>query len=98
MPKRLGIREFRDSFTTIAREATEPVIVTNHDKVVGWFTPASRPKRSIKEILSTLDDVRRRAEARGVDVHSRMKEMGLEDDTLFEDPWVEARPRGAKRK
>jgi hypothetical protein len=98
MAKRLGIREFRDSFTTIAREATEPVIVTNHDKVVGWFTPASKPKRSIKEILATLDDVRRRAEARGIDVKARMKELGLEDDKLFEDPWVEARPKKAKRK
>jgi hypothetical protein len=98
MRKRMGVREFRDSFTTIAREATEPVIVTNHDKVVGWFTPASKPKRSIKEILATLNDVRRRAESRGIDVSARMKELGLEDETLFEDPWVEARPKKAKRK
>jgi hypothetical protein len=98
MPKRIGIREFRDSFTTIARNATEPVIVTNHEKVVGWFTPANGPKRSIKEILATLDDVRRRAEARGVDLKARMKELGLEDEKLFDDPWVEARPKRTKRK
>lgn len=98
MAKKIGIREFRDSFTTIARKATEPVIVTNHDRIVGWFTPASRPKRSIKEILATLRDIRHRVEARGVDVGARMKALGLEDEYLFEDPWVEARPAKAKRK
>lgn len=98
MAKKMGIREFRDNFTTIARKAKEPVIVTNHDKIVGWFTPASRPQRSIKEILATLDDLRRSAEVSGIDVGARMKELGLEDEYLFEDPWVEARPAKAKRK
>lgn len=98
MAKRMGIREFRDNFTAIARKAKEPVIVTNHEKIVGWFTPANRPQRSIKEILATLDEVRRSAEASGIDVGARMKELGLEDEYLFEDPWVEARPTKAKRK
>jgi hypothetical protein len=98
MAKKVGIREFRDNFTAIARKAREPVIVTNHDRIVGWFTPASRPRRSIKEILATLDDVRRSAEDSGIDVGARMKELGLEDDHLFEDPWVEARPAKAKGK
>jgi len=98
MAKKMGIREFRDNFTTIARKAKEPVIVTNHEKIVGWFTPASRPQRSMKELLATLEDIRRRVEARGVDVGARMKELGLEDEYLFEDPWVEARPAKAKRK
>ena len=98
MAKKMGIREFRDNFTAIARKAKEPVIVTNHEKIVGWFTPANRPQRSIKEILATLDEVRRSAEASGIDVGARMKELGLEDEYLFEDPWVEARPTKAKRK
>jgi antitoxin (DNA-binding transcriptional repressor) of toxin-antitoxin stability system len=98
MAKKVGIREFRDRFTTIARKATEPVIVTNHDRIVGWFTPARRPRRSVKEILATLDDVRRRVEARGVDVGARMKALDLEDEVLFEDPWVEARPTKAARR
>ena len=98
MAKRMGIREFRDNFTSIARKAKEPVIVTNHEKIVGWFTPANRPQRSIKEILATLDEVRRSAEASGIDVGARMKELGLEDEYLFEDPWVEARPTKARRK
>jgi antitoxin (DNA-binding transcriptional repressor) of toxin-antitoxin stability system len=98
MATKMGVREFRDSFTTIAREATEPVIVTNHDKVVGWFTPANRPAHSIREILATLEDVRNRVEARGVEVGRRMKELGLEDEALFEDPWTEARPTKTKHK
>jgi antitoxin (DNA-binding transcriptional repressor) of toxin-antitoxin stability system len=98
MAKKMGVREFRDNFTAIVRKAKEPVIVTNHEKIVGWFTPASSPPRSIKEILATLDDVRRSTEARGVDVGARMKELGLEDEYLFEDPWVEACPSKPKAK
>lgn len=98
MATKMGVREFRDSFTSIAREATEPVIVTNHEKVVGWFIPANRPMRSIREILAPLDDVRNRVEARGVEVGRRMKELGLEDEALFEDPWTEARPTKTKHK
>jgi len=100
MATKMGVREFRDSFTTIAREATEPVIVTNHDKIIGWFTPSNRPPRSVPEILGELKAVRRRVEARGVDVAARMKALGLEDDKLFDDPWVEARPitHATKRK
>ena len=98
MATRMGVREFRDSFTTIAREAREPVIVTNHDEVVGWFTPANRPQRSVGEILGALKDIRRGAEARGVDVAARLNELGLEDDTLFADPGGGARPAKRKRK
>jgi hypothetical protein len=54
--------------------------------------------RSFEEILAILDDIRRSAEACGVDVGTRMKELGLEDEYLFEDPWVEARPAKAKCK
>ena len=93
MATRMGVREFRDNFTTIAREATEPVIVTNHDRVIGWFTPANRPQRSVKEIFAVFDKVRARVEARGVDINSRMKELGLEDEELFDDPWTQAKPK-----
>ena len=86
MATKMGVREFRDGFTTIARDAKEPVIVTNHDKVVGWFTPAKRSPRSVAEILDELSRIRREVEARGVDVAGRLKKLGLEDDELFDDP------------
>ncbi len=95
---KMGVREFRDSFTTIVREAKGPVVITNHDAVVGWFTPANRPQRSVGEILADLKDVRRSAEARGLDVAGRLKALGLEDETLHEDPWTGARPAKLKRK
>lgn len=98
MATKMGVREFRDSFTQIAREATEPVIVTNHDAVVGWFTPANRPQRSVAEIVGELKDIRRSVEARGIDVGARLKAMGIEDETLFADPWGEAQPSKRKRK
>lgn len=97
MSIRMGVKEFRDRFTTIARTAKEPVIVTSHDKVVGWFTPSRKPKTPLKEILASLDDIRRGMEARGIDVAGRLKALGLEDEEAFEDPWIEAQP-AAKRK
>lgn len=93
---KMGVREFRDNFTTIARKAKAPVMVTNHDQVVGWFTPANKPQRPVSEILATLKDVRASAEARGVNVAARLKALGIEDGTLFADPWNEAQP--VKRK
>jgi hypothetical protein len=93
MATRMGVREFRDNFTIIARDATEPVIVTNHNKVVGWFTPAKREPSSIRDMIASLEGIRRRVEARGVNVAKRMNELGLEDDALFEDPWKKSRPK-----
>jgi hypothetical protein len=94
----MGIREFRDNITSIARDATETVIVTNHDKIVGWFTPAKRPPPTMEDFLRGLEDIRRRAEARGVDVAGKMRELGLEDDRLFEDPLREAVPAKSRPK
>ena len=98
MATKMGIREFRNGFTTIARKAKEPVIVTHYDKVVGWYTPANRPQRSVSEILDELKEIRRRTEARGVDVAARLKALGIEDEALFDDPWTEGRPAKKKRK
>jgi hypothetical protein len=98
MAKKLGIREFRNGFTTIARKAKEPVIVTNYDRVVGWYVPANRPQRSLSDILDDLADIRRRTEARGVPVAKKLKELGIEDETPFDDPWLQARPRASERK
>jgi hypothetical protein len=98
MTTKMGVREFRDNFTSIAREAREPIIVTNHDEVVGWFTPAKRAPDTIEEVVRELAALRARVEARGVNVAARMKELGLEDSELFDDPWNQAQPAPAKPK
>jgi hypothetical protein len=50
------------------------------------------PKQSLEEILAILEDVRRSAEEKGIVIGERLKALGLEDEYLFEDPWVDARP------
>lgn len=95
---RMGIREFRDNLTTIVREAKEPIVITNHDEVVGWFTPAKREPPNWEETVRKLAEFRADAEARGVDVAGIMKELGLEDDELFDDPWTQAQPKKPRRK
>lgn len=98
MAARMGVREFRENFTAIARDATEPVIVTNHDKVVGWFTPAKRDPKTVREVMKILESVRRRAEKRGIDVAGRLKALGLEDETSPEDPLMLERPKRARKR
>ena len=96
MATRVGVKEFRDNFTTIAREAKGPVIVTNHDMVIGYYTPASREPQDFGAWFEQFDNAaksaRAEAEARGVDVAATLKELGIEDDEFFEDPWVQANP------
>lgn len=96
MATRVGVKEFRDNFTTIAREAKGPVIVTNHDKVIGYYTPATKAPVDTAEWLATMEAhrvaMRAEAEARGIDVAARLKELGIEDDELFDDPWVQGNP------
>ncbi len=98
MATKMGIREFRDNFTAIARDATEPVIVTNHDKVVGWFTPAKREPPSLDEMFKRFDAMRARLEARGIDVDKRLSELGIREDEEPKQPARRAPRRKAKRK
>jgi len=94
MAKRMGVKEFREKFTAIAREAREPVIVTNHGEVVGYYTPANRPpakKMDWEAFKTNARAARRELEERGIDVAARLKELGIEDDAPFDDPWFEGK-------
>ena len=96
MATKMGIKEFRDNFTAIARDAKGPVIVTNHDRVVGYYTPADRGPLDLEEwskrMEKTARELRADAEARGIDVAAKLKELGIEDDKPFDDPWTEGNP------
>ena len=88
MARKMGVKEFRDNFTTIVREAKGPVTITNHGKVVGWFTPARRPTpRAIRHMMTELEGVREAVIARGIDVDARLKELGLDE---LDPPWLVA--------
>lgn len=94
MAKRMGVKEFREKFTAIARDAREPVIVTNHDKVVGYYTPANREpaqKMDWEAFDAMARAARKRLEDRGIDVAARLKALGIEDDKPFDDPWFEGK-------
>lgn len=98
MAARMGVREFRENFTAIARDATEPVIVTNHDKVVGWFVPTKKPSpKTVREVFAKLDRIRQGLEARGIDVDKRLAELGL-DQEWPEPDLKPARGRSARPK
>lgn len=95
MSTRIGVKEFRDNFTAIARDAKGPVIVTNHDRIIGYYTPANREPPD-KAWFENFDRAARKAradaEARGVNVAAALKELGIEDDAPFDDPWTEGNP------
>ena len=85
MSMRIGVKEFRDRFTAIALQATAPVIVTDHDKVVGYYMPSYREPPSeedIAELCRISAEMRRGLEQRGVDVDTRLREAGLTDEDL----------------
>lgn len=95
MATRMGVKEFRDNFTAIARDAKAPVVVTNHDKVIGYYTPAnSDPTAGIdwERFEAHAAEARRRLEENGIDVAARLKDLGVEDDAPFDDPWVQGNP------
>ncbi len=88
MATRMGVKEFRDNFTAIARDAKAPVVVTNHDKVIGYYTPANAdPSTGIDwtRLEKRAGAARARLEARGVDVAAQLKALGVEDDAAFDD-------------
>jgi hypothetical protein len=95
MTVRMGVKEFRANFTTIARDAQTAVVVTSHDKVVGYYTPARRdPDLPIDwdKLAADAQATRKKLERAGVDVAGRLKALGIEDDAPFEDPWTEGKP------
>ena len=104
MTVRMGIKEFRANFTAIARDAQTSVVVTSHDKIVGYYTPARRdPETPIDwdAFEAEAQSARKRLERAGVDVAGRLKGLGIEDDAPFDDPWTEGKPAkqvSAKRK
>jgi hypothetical protein len=102
MTVRMGVKEFRANFTTIARDAQTTVVVTSHDKIVGYYTPSRRdPDLPIDwdALAADAQATRKKLERAGIDVAGRLKALGIEDDAPFEDPWTEGKPvRSAAKK
>lgn len=48
MTLKVGIREFRDKLASYLLESEEPVAITRHGDIVGYYVPARR-KRSETE-------------------------------------------------
>ena len=48
MTLKVGIREFRDKLASYLSESAEPVAITRHGDIVGYYVPARR-KRSETE-------------------------------------------------
>jgi hypothetical protein len=66
-----------------------------HDDLIERCKRAYRATPS-PDWFERLADTRRRLraelEAKGIDVAARLKELGIEDDAPFEDPWAEGKP------
>jgi antitoxin (DNA-binding transcriptional repressor) of toxin-antitoxin stability system len=71
------VREFRDRATSFLKQV-EPIIVTRHGKIVGFFLPAAGetlPLDIKKELFATLTD----------QIRAMMKERGLTEETVLAD-------------
>ena len=82
MPQTLGIREFRDNFTRIAREGGEPVIVRKHDRVVGIYTPVQRDKATRDAAYALLDAIQEKWRAERFDADAALASLGKNPDGI----------------
>ncbi len=80
MIQTLGIREFRDNFTRIAREGGEPVIVKNHNRVVGWYTPARIGRTERDAAWERLQASKAAWIADGFDPEAALASLGMDLD------------------
>jgi hypothetical protein len=75
--KMATVREFRDRATKLLKEE-EPIIVTRHGKIVGFFLPAAGdalPLEIKKDLFYTLTS----------EIRSTMKERGVTEEALLAD-------------
>lgn len=71
------MRQFRDCATSLLKQG-EPIIVTRHGKIVGFFLPAlgdTLPLEIKKDLFSTLTD----------EIRAAMKDRGLTEDAILAD-------------
>ena len=71
------VRQFRDRATSFFKQE-EPVIVTRHGKIFGFFLPAvgeALPLEIKKDQFSTLTD----------EIRATMKDRGLTEDAILAD-------------
>jgi len=79
MTHTLGINEFRDNFTRIAREGGYPVVVKNHKQVVGWYVPVKRPTpEAIERTIAGLELIQAEWRAQRRDLDAELASLGMD--------------------
>jgi len=77
---KMGIKEFRERLSEVV-QIGEPVVVTNHGKVLGTFAPLrpkdpTRVRQAAESIRRWQDEMR----ANGVDLEAELAAMGISPD------------------
>lgn len=75
--KTATVRQFRDRATSLFKQE-EPVMVTRHGKIVGFYLPAigeALPLEIKRDLFSTLTD----------EIRATMKSRGLTEDAILAD-------------
>lgn len=75
--KTATVRQFRDRATSLLKQ-DEPIVVTRHGKIVGFFLPAvgeALPPEIKEDLFSTLTD----------EIRASMKSHRLTEDTILAD-------------
>ena len=75
---KMGIKEFRERLSEVV-QIGEPVIVTNHGKVLGTFAPL-RPRDPdiVREAAEAIRTAQEKLKANGVDLDAEMAALGLD--------------------
>lgn len=75
--KTATVRQFCDRATSLFKQE-EPIIVTRHGKIIGFFFPAvgeALPLEIKKDLFATLTD----------EIRATMKDRGLTEDAILAD-------------
>lgn len=73
---KIGIREFREKLATYLLETDEPVAVTRHGDVVGYYIPTKRKRTEAER--EALKEVAAR-------IQREMAQAGVSEDEILQD-------------
>jgi PHD/YefM family antitoxin component YafN of YafNO toxin-antitoxin module len=73
---KIGVRQFRDNFASYVGSTDQPIAITRHQDIVGYYIPA-RPRRTEDEKTALRQAVAK--------LHEVLHENGISPEEVFEE-------------
>src|SRR4051794_38727442 len=73
--KKIGVRQFRENFANYLGKVDQPIAITRHQDIVGYYIPA-RPRRTEDEKVALREAVAK--------LHEILDEKGISAEEVFQ--------------